>query len=192
MGKLDQYLANRDLMKTGDMLEWRSSSLLGKAIRMFTKKDVNHTGTVFIIPPQNNEDEAHVYTLEAAPKKYESNRLSACLEKFEGEVYWYPLNKYLDALRNKGIGWLLEQDGKEYDYGSLFRNMAGSVNTDARKLFCSEAHFFYLVISGMLPQFYFDVQDNVIRNVRSGSVAKSPRPGEFGQFNIYEKRVQIL
>ena len=99
--------------------------------------------------------------------------------------------KEYDNLRNDGIDWLLEQKGKKYDFNSLFTNILVKANADARKLFCSEAHFFYLVISGILEQFYYDVYDQVIRERKTGKRVKAPVPGSFDIFNIYEKPVLI-
>jgi len=159
-------------MKTGDIIEWRSNSIVGRSIRFFSKQDVNHTSIVLNLDqyvPNHSK-----FILEANAGRFELNPLSTVLEKYSGSAYWLALKPEWDDKRI-GLGaWALEKVGTPYDFGSLFKNMFGRVTADARKMFCSEANFLDLVSNGIVP------------------AGKAPRPGEWEQFKIYLKRIQIL
>lgn len=192
MKSLTAYKQYRNMMKTGDMLEWRSRSALGSTIRFFSKQKVNHTGICFAMDNYGLYDGHHVFTLEAESDGIQNNLLSARLQKFDGEVYWSPLKPEFEALRNKAADWALEQVGVEYDYGSLFKNAISAVSADARKYFCSEYAFFYYVISGMLPQYIFDSGRGVVVDAKTGKPVKAPVPGTFERFKLHLPAIQIM
>lgn len=190
MNDLSTYYKARPLMKTGDLLEWRSKSLLGAAIRFFSKEEVNHSGLVLALEDYGSNQGQHIFTLEAEPGGIRNNLLSAQLKDFKGSVYWYPLKGRYDLKRKAGVDWALEQVGVKYDFGSLFKNILGKVSADMRKFFCSEYAFIYYVKCGIMP--LLTIKDSKIIDKYTGTEQKAPRPGEFAQYGLHDDGVKIL
>lgn len=190
MNDLSTYYKARPLMKTGDLLEWRSKSLLGAAIRFFSKEEVNHSGLIFALDDYGFNKGQHIFTLEAEPGGIRNNLLSAQLKDFDGSVYWYPLKSRYDLKRKAGIDWALEQVGVKYDFGSLFKNILGKVGADMRKFFCSEYAFIYYVKCNIMP--LLTIKDSKIIDKYTLQEQKAPRPGEFSQYGLHENGVKIL
>ena len=101
MNDLSLYNAVKDEMKTGDPIQWNSSSILGSTIRMMTRKyrrtleieagiDVNHTAGVIRIPLYEGMDDRR-FVPEALEDGPRLSLLSKRLEEFDGEVWWYPI-----------------------------------------------------------------------------------------------------
>lgn len=168
-----QYVKIRDLIKTGDMLEWSSPSILGKTIRLFTGRDVNHTSLAISFDDYFKDGVNHKFVLEAEAGGIELNLISKLLTDYKGKCYWYQLKPELDSYRQSIGSYALLQIGTKYDFGSLLKNAVSRVNADAKKLFCSEYYYMALCEAGIL------------------SKTKVPRPGEFIQYGIHLPRVQI-
>ena len=152
-------------MRSADMLEFSSDSIIGSLIRWRTGKDVNHTSLVF----KFND----LYTLEALEAGIDMHLLSNRLSEFNGRVYWYQLRDEYNRYRDEIINWALLQIDKKYDYHSLFANLFGRVSIDGRLYFCSEyVHSAYRSV-GLI--------DDVI----------ACRPGEFTKYNLHYDRVRI-
>ena len=49
INSLVDYYLNREFMGNGDLIEFSTCSVIGKAIRYFTKKDVNHTAILWCV-----------------------------------------------------------------------------------------------------------------------------------------------
>jgi hypothetical protein len=173
--KMTGYLANRDLMSSGDLIEFSSDSFIGKAIRWKTGNDVNHTSMVIQLPNYKTITEPHLYIMEANANGTELNLLSKVLENYKGRAYWMKLHA-ADTQRKMLSDWMLEHTGIPYDYKSLFHNLIGKVSADANRLFCSETAFLALKFA------------NIIK-VPDG--AKSPVPGGFKELGCFYSRVQI-
>jgi len=136
--KLD-YKNARCFMQTGDLLSWRSDTLLGAGIRLFTRGHVNHSSIVADI---NEYGKSRKFCLEALEGGIELHCISRRLKNFKGKVYWHKLrNEYKDYRTEIGTA-AFSRIGIDYDYGSLFRQLVGRVSLNAKKLFCSE--FVYL------------------------------------------------
>jgi hypothetical protein len=137
-------------MKTGDLLQWKSNSIIGAAIRWKTKSIVNHSSLVLKLIEYEG-DEKRRFTTEALERGIILNYLSRRLEQFDGEVWWYPLKDDQDNNRGR-IGTIaLSLIGIPYDYQSIFRQVFGSVSVDARRLFCSEYCYLAYGFSGIAP-----------------------------------------
>lgn len=169
------YSEIRNKIKTGDLLEWRSKSILGFLIRSVTKKNVNHTSLCVALDEYLYWKEPHKFILEAVADGIDLNLISEELKTFKGKVFWYPLKSQYDNKRDAIAKWALLQIGKKYDYKSLFKNIIGKVSVDAKKYFCSE--------------FCFDVLRQPHIQILSGQIA--PRPGEFGQYSVFADPVEI-
>ena len=154
------YSKHRPLIKCGDALEWRSETLLGKSIRLITGYDVNHVSQVITFDQFYKDKPLRIYTLEALSHGIELNLLSDRLEKFKGKVYWLPLKKDYDDVREQihdiytysiteeisRFG--LERIGTPYDFNSikkiLFKVLffgSHSIRSSIDKLYCSEYVF---------------------------------------------------
>lgn len=132
---LSQYYQLRHKLETGDLLLWKSNTILGYLIQWFSKSDVNHAGLVLRLAEYDTE---RVFTLEALEGGIVLRTLSGRLEAHKGQCFWHPL-KTEYGLRYKRIGReALLMVGTKYDFGSLFKQAVCRVSTDAERLFCSE------------------------------------------------------
>jgi len=174
MGKLETYLKYRPQMKTGDLLLWKSRSVIGWLIRLFSRGNVNHAGLVLDL-----HEFAHLidrrWTLEALEPGIVLHLLSRRLGKHDGSVWWYPLKDDYDYCRLDLGAWAIEKVGTPYDYGSLFKNALGRVSADANKFFCSEYAYMAYRENGINLDF-----------------EKAPRPADMPSFGIFEEPIQIL
>lgn len=184
------YLAIRHLIRSGDMLEWRSGGLVGKGIRLFTGKEVNHTSLCLDLDQHMGYKEPHKFILEANAPGIELNLISRSILNYNGKVWWSAL-KANEEQRAKMERWALLQVGKPYDYKGLFRNILGRVSANARALFCSEFYFISLVVGGLLPWYHFDEARGMVRD-ENGLAVKAPRPGEFAKYGIHKESVRIV
>jgi hypothetical protein len=156
MNDLVIYDLAKGQMKTGDMLQWRSNSLLGWAIRLKTQgqrpqyeKDhdinVNHTCMVIRLAEYEGEERRR-WTQEALEHGVVLNLLSRRLEQFDGSVYWYRLRP---EFNRTAIGQVaLSLIGVPYDYGSILKQLIAKVSVDARNLFCSEDYLYCFSFKG--------------------------------------------
>jgi hypothetical protein len=176
MPDLKTYKRLQPVIHTGDLVEWRSASALGAAIRWFTKKDVNHSSLVARFDYAGLEDRRFVF--EAMGDGLDFNLLSERMQQFKGRVYWYGLKPSITDIgfvreRMLSKALMLKAQHVKYDYWGLFRNAAARVSVNARQLFCSE---FYQVC-GIYAGIYTD------------QIAR--RPGEFAAFKRHLPRVEI-
>ena len=167
MNELNKYNLVRDQMRTGDLLQWRSNSLLGKLIRWKTGAKVNHSSLVIRMKEYEGL-ERRVFTTEALEHGIILNLLSKRLQDHAGSVWWYPLKVYMNEKRQSIGEEAFRYMGIGYDYLSLFKQIIGKVNVDAKKLFCSE--YVYLCY---------------------GYIGKAPNPGEMMKLGIFEEPTQI-
>jgi hypothetical protein len=148
--KIDKYNEVKGEMKTGDLLQWKSNSIIGAAIRWKTNSFVNHSSLVLKLEDYEGIEKRR-FTTEALEHGIILNYLSRRLEQFDGEVWWYPLkeddHKYRDRIGEIALSLI----GVPYDYKSIFRQVFGAVSTDARRLFCSEYCYLAYGFSGVAP-----------------------------------------
>jgi len=151
MGEIQSsYAINRDQMKTGDLLLWRSNSLLGSAIRFFSKGTVNHA-SILIRLSEYEGLERRVFTSEALEHGIVLNLMSKRMEEYDGDVWWYQLKPEWNTERTKIGERAFQYLGVAYDYGSLFKNAICRVSAEASKLFCSEYYYICLGQTGKAP-----------------------------------------
>lgn len=168
-----KYSEIRDMIKTGDMLEWSSPSLLGKTIRFFTKQKVNHTSLAISFDDYFKDGINHKFVLEAESGGIELNLLSKLLKGYKGKCYWSQLKPEFDDKRFIIGRWALLQIGTKYDYTSLLKNAFCKVSAEAEKLFCSEYYYIALKEAGIVP------------------ATKAPRPGEFEKYQVHLPAIEI-
>ena len=150
MGDLTLYNQHKQDMMTGDLLLWRANSLLGLAIRHFSKADVNHASLVMHFA-QYEGDAHRRFTTEALSKGIILNLLSKQLEQYDGKVWWYRLKSDWESRRAMIGTSAMRYIGTPYDYKSLFKNAFGRVSANARELFCSEYCFLCYGLNGVAP-----------------------------------------
>jgi len=165
---LSKYRAVQDRMKTGDLLQWRSNSLIGALIRWRTQSDVNHSSLVIRLAEYEGLERRR-YTTEALEHGTVLNLLSRRLEAFDGECWWLPLcdgwNDRRQVIGEKALALI----GIPYDYGSIVLQIFGRVSMDARSLFCSE----YCAIA-------------------YGLEGQAPTPADMPSLGIFKEPVKIL
>jgi hypothetical protein len=171
---LTTYHGIRSDLKTGDLLEWRSSGGIGDLIRICDKQEVNHDSLVITSSEYPSTD--RVYSAEALSYGFYTHRLSYNLLKYEGEVYLYQLANVDDSRRLQIGTWIMNHIGIGYDYSSLFANLLIHVKADDLSLFCSEACFLAFDYAGLV----------------NGD--KAPRPGELPKWfpDLFLPKVRIL
>jgi hypothetical protein len=139
MNDLTQYYACRPLMKTGDLLTYRTSGFISNLIHYWSAD--NHAGLVLDLDEYQCEKDRR-WTLEAISGGVHVNILSHILEKVHGQVFWHPLKEEFNAKRYDIMCFSLDQVGAvKYDTKSLLKQAFGRVSADLEKLFCSEYCF---------------------------------------------------
>lgn len=139
MANLDLYNQYRPLMKTGDLLTYRTYGVVSTLIHIWSH--FNHAGMVLDLSEYQGEEQRK-WTLEAVAGGPQVAFLSKVLEKTHGEVWWHPLHPEYDELRNEIGCFALEYVGVTgYDFWSLIRYPFQVVSADLNKLICSEYVF---------------------------------------------------
>jgi len=139
MNNLSLYNAHRPVMRTGDLLTYRTRGIVSSLIHIWSKD--NHAGLVLDLDEYQGE-KGRRWTMEAISGGVHTNLLSHVLEGVDGQVFWSQLKPEFDDSRAKIMTFMLDQTGAcGYDYGSLLKNIFGRVNANLNKLFCSELVF---------------------------------------------------
>ena len=172
MNDLTIYDSVKRDMKSGDCLLYKSNTILGWLIRLFSK-GYNHAGLIIRLDEYQGL-ECRRWTLEALEHGVVLNLLTRRLSFVDGEVYWYALKDEYDDKRDKVCEWALAQAGQPYDYDSLLKNIIKRVSVNARELFCSELAFLSWKYAWIVE----------------GDVA--PRPGDIPKLNIFKNPVRII
>jgi hypothetical protein len=168
MNDLTLYNSVKDQLKTGDLLQWHSNSLIGKLIRTKTGWYVNHSSLAICFSQYEGEQHRR-FTVEALEHGTVLHLLSKSLEQHKGEVWWYPLVDTWNERRNVIGERALEYIGIPYDYLSIVKQLVGRVNTNVKKMFCSEYCYFCYGFTGI-----------------------APNPGEMPNLGIFKDPIKIL
>lgn len=183
---LSVYLKRRPEIKTGDLVEFASESVLAKAIRFFTKKDVNHSG-LLIAPPDFCGLKDRRIILESLELGIEPNYLSERIVEVArkgGRIWWSPLKATYDGERERVGKWAIDTfviKKPRYDYGSLFGQVFSRVSVEAHRFFCSE----------WVQRCYLE-SPVLARVIVAKWGDRAARPGDFAELGIHEERVQLL
>lgn len=175
---MDLYNRYRKFIKTADLIEWRSNTLLGRLIRAKTKQSVNHTSGA-VIYTMVGTDTIRRYIGEALPEGFVLSYLSDRLKHFKGEVYWSKLKEeYSLDVRVAIAEEALKLEGTPYGYKDLIASLFNAVGTNYKNgVICSEAWHIALVNVGLLQPFFNDSRCLV--------------PGQFHLTGLYEESVRI-
>jgi len=144
------YNTVKDQMRTGDLLQWRSESIIGVLIRWRTDSEFNHSSLILKFSEYEGAEQRR-YTTEALEHGTVLNLLSRRLEAFKGEVWWFPLKDELNEKRQSIGEVALSLIGIPYDYKSIVAQIFGRVSADVRSLFCSEYCFVSYGFTGEAP-----------------------------------------
>jgi hypothetical protein len=137
MNDISQYEILRDQFKTGDVIEYRGTDIIGVGIRARTGYGVNHSELVIVMQSPYTGVK-RIYTHGALANGTVPEYLSNTLSKYNGVAYWYPIKpeyeKFIpeieaEAFNNLGIG---------YDYGGIVKNLLGRTAIEKGHEFCSE------------------------------------------------------
>lgn len=159
MNDLTIYNEIRSKMRSGDLLQWKSNSMIGSVIRWKTRKDrrhyeiehdidVNHSSIV-IVMKETESDDLRVFTNEALKYGTVPNFLSVRLRDFDGHVWLYQLDdsKFINTRPNISRR-AFELLGVPYDYKAIVRQFVNSVPAiDTESLYCNEYYMSCLGIS---------------------------------------------
>lgn len=169
---LDSYSENREKVRSGDLLLWKSYTLVGWLIRFFTGHNENHSD--FAIRPEKlGHFRDRRFSLGAEGNGVLLRLLSERLRHFKGKLWLYPLKDEFNGDRDKIITCALECEGIGYDYYSLFKQILGRVSVDADKYFCSE--------------FCYDIYRKA--GLPVPELEHAPRPGDLKELKIFDKPI---
>lgn len=147
---LTKYNEVKDDMKTGDILSWKSKSLIGSLIRWKTGGEANHSSMVIRLSEYEGTERRRYHT-EAMERGVYPNLLSQRLQEYDGEVWWLPLKDEYNEARICIGQRLTECWGKPYDYKSIFTQLFAKVSVNMRRMFCSEVVYYALGGTGKAP-----------------------------------------
>jgi hypothetical protein len=144
------YELHKDEMKTGDLLEWSSPTIIGWGIRFVTGEMVNHSSLLIRLREYEGLDRRR-FTTEAVRHGTVLTRMRTKLEHHKGECYWYALKDEWNPKRQVIGEKALQYIGIPYDFGSIFKQLVARVGVDFRSLFCSEYCWLCYGMEGEAP-----------------------------------------
>ena len=168
------YQTIRHMMKSGDVILWRSENPIGWLIRKFSNADVNHASTVIRTEELGSD---RVLITEALSRGIEVHALSERLKNHKGTAYWIKLLTQYDKARYGIRKWAMDRIDTGYDYSSLFKQIRQRVKLNSKELFCSEFSFMAWQIGGRIEKLE--------------EVTIAPRPGDLESFRITYGRMRI-
>lgn len=162
--KRGTYASIRCKMQPGDIIAFAGKKPVSEAIKLFTNSNVSHVGIVLhseLVGYDTAQPNRRVRVAEATAEGVQFTRLSQFEEAYEGELWWLPLSdearRKLD--KQKLIDFLLEQEGKPYDYSDAVKAAVDGIlealgftanREDFDKFFCSELVVAALEKAGVL------------------------------------------
>ena len=174
MRDLSQYDGLRPLIQSGDLVEWASNGLVGKAIMAVTGKAVSHSSLVIKLPYKGTPRR---YVIEAVRTGVEFRLLSEELQTYDGKAIWYGLKAEYDNLRDGIAEWAFNElaSGKKYDFGGVLAQLWGKVSLDSKRYYCSE----------LIDMAY----------IKAGIIQPSPKgvrvPGDFVPLGIFGSQAHL-
>ncbi len=172
---ITKYESIRDQLQTGDVLAFKSGGITGFLIGIVSS--YTHVGMVVRFDDLSDGD--RVFVLEALDNKgVVLMPLSAKLSQYEGESWWFKLNIPADrdqkTCRETFYQYLMQQLGKNYDYGDIKKIMEKFLKgyylhslQDTNRMICSE-----LVARALVNSKLVDIPD--CSTITPGDVVKLP------------------
>lgn len=144
---INLYEQYKDDLKTGDLLQWQSYSLLGKLIRWRTGAEANHSSMIIRMSEYEGLVRRRFHT-EAMERGVYPNLLSNRLNDYKGKMWWLPLKDTWNDQRRIIGERLTDTWGKQYDFKSLLWQAVGKCSIDTQQMFCSEVIDYALGFTG--------------------------------------------
>jgi hypothetical protein len=137
MRDLSQYDGLRDLIKTGDLVEFATTGLIGQSIMKVTGRTASHSSIVIRMPYKNS---TRRYIIEAVRTGVQPSLLSDVLQHCEGTCTWYGLKPEYDHLRDRLGDFAFNEMArhKKYDFVGVIAQLFGRVRLNAERLYCTE------------------------------------------------------
>lgn len=162
--KRGTYASIRCKMQPGDIIAFAGKKPVSDTIKLFTNSNVSHVGIVLhseLVGDDTAQPNRRVRVADATAEGVQFTRLSQLEEAYEGELWWLPLSdearRKLD--KQKLIDFLLEHEGKPYDYGQAVKAAIDGIldalgptanRENFDKFFCSELVIAALEKAGVL------------------------------------------
>ena len=183
--KRDTYASIRGKMQPGDVTAFAGKKPVSDMIKAFTGSNVSHVGVVlqWELIGRDPASSKRILVAEATAAGVQFTQLSRFVETYEGELWWLPLSEESrgkwEAKKQEFFYFLLEQEGKPYDYGQALKAGVDSLDAleltanreDFEKFFCSE-----LVVAAL-------EKADVLGSINASEVT----PIEVCRFNLYKE-----
>ena len=137
MNDISQYELLRDRFKTGDVIEYRGTDIIGVGIRARTGYGVNHSELVVVMQSPYTGVRRN-YTHGALSGGPQPIYLSDNLSKYNGTAYYYPLKAEYERFIPDIEAEAFRNIGPKYDYPGIVKNLLGRTAVDKGLEFCSE------------------------------------------------------
>lgn len=127
----------RSGMKAGDVVLFRGSGPMSRAIRWLTRSPYSHAALVFRF-------EERVYCLEAVGSGVRLALISEVLSRYHGGIDLFDVPRATEGQRRAALGFAFQQLGRLYDRRGLWRFLIAIVTGRRRRVredrawFCSE------------------------------------------------------
>ena len=162
--KRDTYASIRGQMQPGDVIAFAGKKPVSDMIKAFTGSNVSHVGVVlqWELIGRDPASSKRILVAEATAAGVQFTQLSRFVETYEGELWWLPLSeesrRKWKAEKQEFFKFLLEQEGKPYDYYQALKAGVDSLDAlgltanreDFEKFFCSELVVAALEKAGVL------------------------------------------
>ncbi len=199
-GKLSNYKHWSDEMRTGDLLLWRADKWYMRLWRRCCHSEWDHSSNVFRLREYKDPLSRDYHGLERRRFMLESrihgtvlNLLSRRLEKYDGEVWWYPLIDKWNPHRQKIGETMLAWIGVPY-------NVSGVVKTTFRRWIGVKCTMVFQKIGRsvgrLLVQSVFCSEYSYIAYKSTGQLTKvfntPPSPGDLLNLGIFKDGIRIF
>jgi hypothetical protein len=156
-----KYKEARPRILTGDVILWKGKGIISSLIMKWS--EYSHASLVVRLK-EYEELKNRVFLVEALSSGLQFRLLSEKLGK-GSEAFWMSINMPLEQLEKSREHALIEcAKGIPYDYSSIFKNIFGKVNNNAKEYFCSE-----FVWMNWISAEYISTKQSKL---------KAPRPGD--------------
>jgi len=207
MNKLDLYATERDGMKTGDWIGWKSylapGQLIGLPIRIWQRlrygltEPINH---IALLVRREFEGRERNFILESTiTDEFNGVRLrllSERLQVFQGEVFWYALRPELTVIR-PSLDILLrdfldrmENEQIAYDTPGCIGNVWSRSEKNDANYYCSEAGYMLLEDASYFSGDY--IAREYFRKANVYLKGMAPMPGDAPNLGLFRQAVLIL
>ena len=153
-GELPLYFPHREKLQAGDLLQWRSETPLGWAIRFARKvrtaigalwhlkwvwPEIRDNHSSWVVKEPYHQDTSRRYHCESVSRGLTLRILSDRLMEHKGKVWWHPLLAGHSHARDCMSRWGYDNQDLGYDFLSIFKQIYRGVKVGTSRVFCSES-----------------------------------------------------